>query len=259
MTYGPEDFAAEYDVSRETLDRLKAFDAVLLDWSSRHNLVARSTLPERWERHYRDSGQLYTLIPPGAKTLVDMGSGAGFPGLVLAAMGDERCLRPSFATPPPAAPQDEALVENDSPHPEEPRAARRLEGRPRALSVTLVESTGKKSAFLAASIAAMRLTNALVIPQRIESITVSPPDVVTARALAQLDKLLAYAHEFAGENTVLIFPKGQDVEAELTAAAKSWHMKLEKRPSVTSPGSSILVIRDATPKAARNPVGTRRP
>lgn len=218
MNYGPADFAAEYDVSRETLGRLIAFDAVLLDWSSRHNLVARSTITDRWARHYRDSAQLHALIPPAAKTLVDMGSGAGFPGLVLAAMGDGR-----------------------------------------GLEVTLVEATGKKCAFLAAVIDAMALTNVRVIPQRIETITVSAPDVVTARALAQLDKLLAYVHEFADEKTLLVFPKGQDVEAELTAAAKSWHMKVEKWPSVTSPGSSILVIRDLVPKAAQSPVRTSRP
>ncbi|MFZ5618599.1 MAG: 16S rRNA (guanine(527)-N(7))-methyltransferase RsmG [Pseudomonadota bacterium] len=212
MTYGPDELAAEYGVSRETLERLLAFDAALLDWSSRHNLIARSTVPDRWERHYRDSAQLFALIPPGAKTLVDLGSGAGFPGLVLAAMGAGRGLK-----------------------------------------VSLVESIGKKAAFLQAAIDAMGLTNARVIPQRIESITISPPDVVTARALAQLDKLLGYAHEFSGEKTVLIFPKGQDVEDELTAAAKSWHMNLEKRPSVTSPGSAILVIRNLKPKGVRRP------
>ena len=132
-------------------------------------------------------------------------------------------------------------------------------GAGRGLKVTLVEATGKKCAFLAASIAAMGLSNVEVVPQRIESITISPPDVVTARALAQLDKLLGYSHEFTSEKTVLIFPKGQDVEAELTAAAKSWHMKVEKRPSVTSPGSTILVIRDLKPKAAVSPVRNRRP
>ena len=218
MTYSPADFAAEYDVSRETLRRLTAYDAVLLDWSSRHNLIARSTIDDRWERHYRDSAQLFAAIPESAKTLVDLGSGAGFPGLVLAAMGAQR-----------------------------------------GLQVVLVESTGKKAAFLQAAIDAMALTNAAVIPQRIESITIPAPDVVTARALAQLDKLLDYAHEFAGEKTVLIFPKGQDVEAELTAAAKSWHMKVEKRPSVTNPGSTILVIRDFQPKADASSVRTRRP
>lgn len=210
MTYGPADFAAEFDVSRETMTRLAAYDAVLVDWSSRHNLIARSTIEDRWERHYRDSAQLYPLIRQGAMTLADLGSGAGFPGLVLAAMGAER-----------------------------------------KISVSLIESTGKKAAFLQTAAAAMALADLRVIPQRIESIAISAPDVVTARALAQLDKLLRYAHEFARENTSLIFPKGQDVEVELTEAAKYWHMELEKHPSVTSPGSAILVIRSFRPKGPR--------
>jgi 16S rRNA (guanine527-N7)-methyltransferase len=217
MSYGPADFAAEYDVSRETLGRLQKFDALFRDWSSRHNLVARSTIDDRWQRHYRDSAQLYALIPKGAQTLVDLGSGAGFPGLVLAAMGEGAGLK-----------------------------------------VTLVESTGKKAAFLRAGIDTMALTNAAVIPQRIENITVSPPDVVTARALAQLGKLFSYAHEFATEKTVLILPKGQDVEGELTEAAKSWHMTVEKRPSVTNPGSIILVIRNLQPKGAKTPKRARK-
>ena len=217
MTYGAEEFAAEFSVSRETMDRLKAYDDVLLDWSSRHNLIARSTIRERWERHYRDSAQLYALIPTDAASLIDLGSGAGFPGLVLAAMGVER-----------------------------------------GLAVSLVESIGKKAAFLSAAVDAMRLSKARVIPQRIESITLSPPDIVTARALAQLDKLLGYAHEFAIEKTTIILPKGQDVEAELTLAAKSWHMEVVKHPSLTSPGSTILVIRHLMPKGGAKPRKSRK-
>ncbi len=218
MIYGPAKFAAEYGVSRETMARLETFDALLLDWSSRHNLISRSTIEDRWERHYRDSGQLYELMPPTARSLADLGSGAGFPGLVLAAMGFEAGLR-----------------------------------------ATLVESVGKKAAFLAACVGEMRLTNTQVLPQRIESITVSPPDIITARALAQLDKLLGYAHEIASERTLLILPKGQDVEDELTEAAKYWHMEVEKRASRTNPGSTILVIRQLRAKTDRRPAKTRKP
>jgi 16S rRNA (guanine527-N7)-methyltransferase len=210
MTYGPPDFAREYDVSRETLRRLLAYDATLLDWSSRMNLVARSTIEDRWERHYRDSAQLFALIPERAKTVVDIGSGAGFPGLVLAAMGEGR-----------------------------------------GLAVTLVESIGKKAAFLTAAAEAMGLTNVRVEAQRVENISISAPDVITARALAALPVLLGYAHEIADEKTILILPKGQDVEVELTDAAKSWHMEVDKRPSVTSPGSTVLVIRKFRPKAPK--------
>jgi len=84
--FGPEDFAAQTGVSRETLARLKAYADVLGDWNARHNLVAKSTLPDLWHRHFWDSAQLLPLIPEPARTLADLGSGAGFPGLVLAAM-----------------------------------------------------------------------------------------------------------------------------------------------------------------------------
>jgi 16S rRNA (guanine527-N7)-methyltransferase len=85
-SFGPEDFATQTHVSRETLSRLKAYADVLADWNERHNLVARSTLPDLWRRHFWDSAQLAPLIPGTARTLADLGSGAGFPGLVLAAM-----------------------------------------------------------------------------------------------------------------------------------------------------------------------------
>ena len=84
--FGPEEFAAKTGVSRETLARLKAYADILADWNARHNLVAQSTLPDLWRRHFWDSAQLMPLIPPAACNLADLGSGAGFPGLVLAAM-----------------------------------------------------------------------------------------------------------------------------------------------------------------------------
>ncbi len=80
-------FAALTEVSRETMARLDAYAALLLDWSSRINLVGHSTLPDLWRRHFLDSVQLLRLIPAGTRSLVDLGSGAGFPGLVLAILG----------------------------------------------------------------------------------------------------------------------------------------------------------------------------
>ncbi|HWY65938.1 MAG TPA: 16S rRNA (guanine(527)-N(7))-methyltransferase RsmG [Rhizomicrobium sp.] len=84
--FGPDEFAAATNVSRETLARLKAYADILVDWNARHNLVAKSTLPDLWRRHFWDSAQLVPLIPETARTLADLGSGAGFPGLVIAAM-----------------------------------------------------------------------------------------------------------------------------------------------------------------------------
>lgn len=200
----PEEFAAAADVPRETLARLLAMDETLLDWSSRHNLVARSTLPERWSRHYLDSMQIARLLPAGVKTLVDMGSGAGFPGLILAAVLAER-----------------------------------------GGAVTLIESTGKKAAFLAEAGRAMGLSNLTVVNARIESVKLAfKPEAITARALARLEKLLAYGFGMQGESTRYFLPKGQDVEGELTEAAKCWHMSVIRHASVTSPDGTILEIAD---------------
>ena len=88
--FGPEEFAAATGVSRETLARLKAYVGLLTDWNARHNLVSKASLDEVWQRHVLDSAQLAPLIPPEAKTLADLGSGAGFPGLVLAVLLRER-------------------------------------------------------------------------------------------------------------------------------------------------------------------------
>ena len=197
--WGPEDFAAQTGVSRETLARLTAYAALLEEWNNRYNLVAKSTLPDRWRRHFWDSAQLAPLIPPNARTLADLGSGAGFPGLVLAAM---------------------------------------LGGR---LSVHLFEATTKKCDFLNA--AASRLGLAVQVQNlRIEDAPVHPFDAVTARACAPLPRLLEYAQNFVGPNSVCLFLKGQNVGSELTEAHKSWKMKLRQIPSLTDPSGTIVEL-----------------
>ena len=196
------------DLSAKVMARLKALDEALLAGSERHNLVARSTLPDRWRRHFLDSAQLFPFIPEGARRLVDLGSGAGFPGLALAAMGRESGLR-----------------------------------------VDLVESVGKKAGFLAEAVRSMGLDNVTVHAQRIERLQLGDaPDVITARALAPLVKLLGYVHGIVGQNTLCLLPKGQDVEGELTMATKSWHMDVEQAPSMTSADARILLIRNLSPR-----------
>jgi 16S rRNA (guanine527-N7)-methyltransferase len=170
LAFGPAEFAARTGVSRETLARLKAYADILADWNARHNLVAKSTLPDLWRRHFWDSAQLAPLIPDTARTLADLGSGAGFPGLVLTVM------------------------------------------LPR-LAVTLHEATAKKCAFLRA--AAERMGVPVTIQNaRLEDLPPHPFDVVTARALAPLPKLLGYAQNFVGPNSVCLFSKGQNVGVE---------------------------------------------
>jgi 16S rRNA (guanine527-N7)-methyltransferase len=208
--FGPEDFAAASGVSRETLARLKAYAGLLADWNARHNLVSAAALADVWRRHFWDSAQLVQFISAEARGLVDLGSGAGFPGLVLAILYRER---PGFRT-------------------------------------VLFEATAKKCAFLAAAAratgAAAEIRNA-----RIEQAKPEAFDVVTARALAPLSMLLAYAQPFQGASTVNLFLKGQSVASELTEARKSWRMQLVRHQSRSDPSGTILEIRELA-AAARN-------
>ena len=199
--FGPEEFAAKTGVSRETLARLKAYVGLLEDWGQRHNLVSRNSSADIWRRHVWDSAQLAPLAPDSAKTLADLGSGAGFPGLVLAEL---------------------------------------LRSRVR---VTLFESTRKKAEFLTAAAHRMDL-DVQVENRRIEDCGGSLFDVITARALAPLDKLLGYAQQIAGKNTICLFPKGQSLALELTEARKSWRIRAVQHQSATDPSGVILEVRE---------------
>jgi 16S rRNA (guanine527-N7)-methyltransferase len=208
-TFGPADFAARTGVSRETLARLKAYADVLADWNARHNLIAKSTLPDLWRRHFWDSAQLAPLIPDTARTLADLGSGAGFPGLVLAAMLP-------------------------------------------CLAVTLHEATAKKCAFLRAAAERMGVT-VTIENARLEDLPARSFDVVTARALAPLPKLLEYAQNFVGPNSVCLFLKGQNVGSELTQAHKCWKIEVSQAPSQTDPSGAIVVVRKLGPSHVASP------
>jgi 16S rRNA (guanine527-N7)-methyltransferase len=199
--FGPEEFAARAGVSRETLARLKAFVGLLEDWNQRHNLVSKNSMADVWRRHVWDSAQLVQYLPAYTKTLADLGSGAGFPGLVLAEL---------------------------------------LRGR---ADVILYESIRKKADFLEE--AAQRMGLGVGIRNaRIEAERHAPVDVVTARALAPVDRLLGYAQQMAGRHTICLFLKGQSLAAELTEAGKSWKMKALQHPSATDPSGVILEVRE---------------
>jgi len=194
------------NVSRETFRRLEQFVELLLRWQNKTNLVASSTLPRLWTRHIADSLQLLALVPE-ARVWADLGAGAGFPGLVIA------CA---------------------------------LTGTPGA-EVHLVESNQKKASFLREAVRSLSLP-AVVHAQRIEDFAAGNTqafDVVTARALAPLDRLLGYAIPLLKTGTVGLFPKGQDVEAELTQAAKSWKIDADLIPSKTDPHGRIVLMRHA--------------
>lgn len=198
-------------VSRETLARLDRFVGLLLKWQPTINLIAPSTIPHLWTRHVADSLQLLAHAPE-ARSWVDLGSGAGFPGLAIAcAMADK---------------------------PE--------------TSIHLVESDTRKAAFLREAVRASGGA-AHIEARRIESISgdwAAPVEVVTARALAPMTKLLEWSAPFLQKGAKGLFLKGQDVEAELTEAAKSWNIQAELRPSMTHPDARVVIIQSA--ERARN-------
>jgi 16S rRNA (guanine527-N7)-methyltransferase len=195
-------------VSRETENRLDIFVDLLLDWQKKTNLVAPSTLHELWTRHIADSLQLLPLAPE-ARLWVDFGSGGGFPGMPIA------CA---------------------------------LAGQTGA-QVHLIESNGKKAAFLREAVRATGAP-AVVHRERAEKFGESCAEavhVVTARALAPLKILCAQAFPLISRGAVGLFLKGQDVDAELTDAAKYWRLEASKVPSKTSPQSAIVVVRGLRP------------
>jgi 16S rRNA (guanine527-N7)-methyltransferase len=193
-----EGFREATGVSRETLAHLERYVALLRKWQPAINLVGTRTLADVWRRHMLDSAQLAKLASGGR--WIDLGSGAGFPGMVLAIMG--------------------------------------------VGAVHLAESDQRKAAFLS-TVAHETGAKAVIRMGRIEAMRPEIFEVVTARAVAPLADLLRLAQHFVGENTVCLFPKGQDIDAELTEAAKCWKFDHELVPSRTDPRGSIAIVRGA--------------
>lgn len=227
---GPEDFAAAFDVSRETIARLTTYESLLRQWQKAVNLVAPSTLDEIWHRHFADSAQLLPLAPT-ARTWVDLGSGAGFPGLVIAIL----------------------LADSPSPGPSRGEGTCAEPSLPR---VTLIESNARKCAFLREVVRQTGIRACVsvdILSTRIETAatqaSLQAPDVVSARALAPLDKLLGLAAALFTPVTVGLFLKGRDVAAELEAAKKAWNFNAELVPSRTDRDGRIVVVRNLEPKS----------
>ncbi|MCA8903200.1 MAG: 16S rRNA (guanine(527)-N(7))-methyltransferase RsmG, partial [Hyphomonas sp.] len=186
-------------VSRETLDRLDRVIATLDDWRTRSNLIGPKEWPVIWTRHVSDCFQLLDHIPEDAK-VVDLGSGAGFPGLIIAA------------------------------------------ARP-AGHVTMIESVGKKCAFLRAAIEAAELP-ASVRQERVESVPYFAADFVTARAFAPLPKLLDYAAPWLTHGATGLFLKGERWNEELTEADQTWNFAHEAIPSRVGGSGKLLIVRE---------------
>lgn len=199
---------AAVDVSRETLERLDRYAELLLRWQTVKNLIGPKTIPTLWTRHIADSLQLVRL-EPDALRWTDFGSGAGFPGLVVA------CA---------------------------------LAGRDDA-QVHLVESNGRKAAFLREAARVLDVPAIVhdrrvedVVPGLVDI------ELVTARALAPLIDLLEMSALLLKSGARALFLKGQDVEVELTEASKSWTLDVSVTGSVTDPGGRIVRIASAAPR-----------
>jgi 16S rRNA (guanine527-N7)-methyltransferase len=226
---GPDDFAAAFNVSRETIERLATYERLLRQWQKAVNLVAASTLEDIWHRHFADSAQL-VLLAPQARTWIDLGSGAGFPGLVVALMGAD-----SGVTFPPA----------------------RLWGEGTA-RVVLIESNARKCAFLREVVREIGVGARVavdILSTRIETAatqaSLQGPDVVSARALAPFGKLIDLAAPLFASSTVGLFLKGRDVAAELEAAKGTWKFNVELAQSRAERDGRVVVVRNLEPKSER--------
>jgi len=208
---------ATADISRETLARLDRFAGLLLTWQQKMHLIGPSSVPTLWTRHIADSLQLPALAPKTLKSTApvwaDLGSGAGFPGLVIAC------------------------------------ALAGIEGA----CVHLIEANGKKAAFLREAVretGAPAIVHAARI-EAIGPSLAKTVDVVTARALAPLNELFAFLAPMLENGAEALLPKGQHIETELTEATKYWNVTAELVPSKTSVTGRILILHKLSRKNRR--------
>jgi len=190
-------------VSRETLQKLRAFEELVQKWSPRINIVSRHDLPHLFERHILDSAQLVALSDR-PEHWMDLGSGGGFPGIVVAILLSE--------------------------------------ARP-ASRVTLVESDKRKCAFLAAAKRQLELS-VEIIPRRIEDLEPMGATTMSARALARLDRLIELASRHIADDGVALFLKGKDWKNELVEAKRKWSFDCDVVESITDPKAAVLRIRN---------------
>ena len=190
------------NVSRETIEALEHFAALIEKWTVKINLISKASLVDLWDRHILDSAQLLKICPRNIQNWLDLGSGGGLPGVVVAILAKE--LIPS-------------------------------------LNMTLVESDKRKSVFLRTAIRELEL-NATVLNARIEKTAPLQADVISARALAELDVLLALAEPHLTKNTICLFQKGENWQKELSKAQQSWSFHCDITKSETQSGAIILKL-----------------
>jgi 16S rRNA (guanine527-N7)-methyltransferase len=221
MINSPEAFAQAFDVSHETLSNLKIYADLVKHWQKAVNLVAPSTLDQIWHRHIADSAQAAALIPTGARTFADLGTGGGFPALVLAIMLTGQLRRDPFTM---------TLIESDN--------------RKSAFLREVIRKSGLKTGGNVVEILSIRIEN----PET--HAKVGPVDVVTARACASLDRLFQYAYPLFHSSTVGLFLKGQDVEREIAEAQAHWTFTARMIPSRTEPNATLVEVTRLSPKVS---------
>ena len=206
ITTNRDQVIAQLGLSQPVVKQLDRYVEFLEEEQKKMNLVGASTLPAVWTRHILDSAQLFRLLRPSDHIVLDLGSGAGFPALVLAAMDTEK-----------------------------------------KYVFHLTESEGKKAEFLNKIIEVCDL-NVKVHNERIEQMKKFNADVITARALAPLDKLIKYALPFFTPETRCLFMKGAKANEELKIAQKKYQCHVDKIQSVSSEEGTIFLLSEVKKK-----------
>lgn len=191
------------DVSRETLERLGAFEDLVRKWTKKINLIARNDVDHIWDRHIVDSAQVWASAPDEWSHWVDIGSGGGFPAIILATIAVEKKPDARF---------------------------------------TLIESDQRKATFLRTAIRELNL-NAIVLDDRIELAPPQNADVISARALASLTILLGFAERHLAPNGIAVFQKGKSADDEIIEAKHTWAFDYNKVPSITNGDACVISIK----------------
>ena len=191
------------DVSRETLERLGAFEDLVRKWTKKINLIARNDVDHIWDRHIVDSAQVWSSALDEWNHWVDIGSGGGFPAIILAAIAVEKKPDARF---------------------------------------TLIESDQRKATFLRTAIRELNL-NAIVLDDRIELAPPQNADVISARARASLTILLGFAERHLAPNGIAVFQKGKSADDEIIEAKQSWAFDYNKVPSITNGDACVISIK----------------
>lgn len=192
------------DVSRETIDRLCKFEDIVLKWNPKINLIAKSTIGDVWDRHIKDSAQLFQYAPVNVSKWLDIGSGGGFPGIVMAAMSAGLGHNTEF---------------------------------------TFVESDQRKSTFLRAAARELEL-KVIVLAERVEETEAQNADVITARALKSVSELMPMLDRHLAADGIAILPKGRTFADEIPAARKNWRFDMAEHASITDANARILIVKD---------------